>query len=95
MPPPSPPDPALVAWSKAQCHADRLFEALDSLDSVGGPQKAAATGRWSPAATERAIDSLCAAREALDAAIGRLEARARFFPRRMRVGPEGRRRRIG
>ncbi len=83
---PTGPDPSTSAWSKVQGRATQLFEALDELDEAGGTSKAAAVGRWSPEAMDRAIGSLLAAREGLDAEIARLESRRRHFPRRRRIG---------
>ena len=86
-PTPSPgPDPSLAAWSRVQGYAEKLFEAIDDLDEAGGVSKAAAVGRWSVDATDRALGSLQAAKEGLDAEIARLESRRRHFPRRRRLG---------
>jgi hypothetical protein len=86
MPPPPPPDPATVAWGKVQVYADRLFEALDDLSEAGSSTRAAALGNWSVQALDRALGTLQAAREGLDAEIARLESRRRHFPRRRRIG---------
>ena len=83
---PAVPDPSTVAWNKVQGYAEKLFQAIDDLDELGGSTRAATVGRWSVPAMDRALGSLRAAREALDAEIARLESRRRFFPRPRRIG---------
>jgi hypothetical protein len=77
------PDPALDAeWSRVLTYSMKLFESLDRLSEAGGICRVAAMHRWAPSDHDKAASQLVAAREAIDAELEALAARARHFPRR-------------
>jgi hypothetical protein len=84
---PAAPDPALVsAWSRVATYSDKLFQALDELQELGGVCKVASQARWDPASHDRAAGQLVAVLEAVEAELNSLELRRRHFPRARRLG---------
>jgi hypothetical protein len=85
--PPRTPDPTLVAaWSRVATYSEKLFQALDELQDLGGSCKLAASARWSPEVLDRASGQLQAVLDSVETELTQLELRRRHYPRRRRIG---------
>jgi hypothetical protein len=81
------PDPALLStWSRVATYSEKLFQALDELQDLGGACQLAATAKWSPEAHDRAAGQLQATLEAIESELNMLELRRRHYPRARRLG---------
>lgn len=65
--PSPPPDPAGVAWCKAEPYLEKLADAPDSPDSAGG--LSARAPRMRPATRDRALRALLEGRSLIDAGL--------------------------
>lgn len=64
-------DPSIAAYARVFTSADRLFDAVQALEELGGIGRTASAAGWSPKAIRNAVATLEAARDAID---GQLEA---------------------